>query len=173
LFIITRGRRVWAVAVAVVLLAKLLGQRRAVCANFLISDRQLVVEQQDLFAASQIVHLKPLIGPDTYRRFLAANPFVRQFYPNFHDADPAPVALRAPAPLRALKRTVEILLAAPSRIVEVICRLSYRSYLTGQSSRWRSPEQVRMHADCLKLHTRSHRRSVLERFDQTVRRFVT
>jgi hypothetical protein len=173
LFIITRGRRVWTVAVAVVVLAKLLRQRRVVCANFLISDAQLVVEQQDLFAASQIVHLKPLIGRDVYRRFLAANPFVREFYPNFHDAEPGTLAFRPAAILRGLKRLLEAVLAVPSRMVEVACRLSYRTYLTRQSSRWRSPEQVRMHADCLKLHTQSHRRSILNRFDETMRRFVT
>jgi hypothetical protein len=172
LFIITRGRRIWTVAVAVVLLAKLMRRRQVVCANFLISDTQLVVEQQDLFAASQIVHLKPLIGRDVYRRFLAANGFVRQFYPNFHDADPGTLQFRPPAVLRGVKRFAEAVLAAPSRAVEVVCRLSYRTYLTRQSSRWRSPEQVRMHADCLKLHTQSHRRSILSRFDETMRRFV-
>jgi len=175
---LTVGAYVWpgrahAVAVAVVVLAKLMRQRRVVCANFLISDAQLVVEQQDLFAASQIVHLKPLIGREVYRRFLTANPFVRQFYPNFNDADPGALGFRSVAILRGTKRLTEAVLAVPSRIVEVACRLSYRTYLTRQSSRWRSPEQVRMHADCLKLHTQSHRRSILDRFDEAMRRFVT
>ena len=49
-------------------------------------DHLLVVnklDQQDLFSASQIIHLKPLVGEDTFRRFVAANPFVSRFYPNF------------------------------------------------------------------------------------------
>ncbi len=169
LFIITRGRRVWGVTVAVVLLAKLMRKRRIVCANFVLADTQLAVEQQDLFAASQIIHLKPLVGRATYRRFLAANPFVRGFYPNFHDADPGTLGFRPSALLRGLKRTVEALLAVPCGPLEVVCRLAYRSHLVRQSARWRSPEQVRMHADCLKLHTQSHRRTILERFERTVR----
>ena len=35
-------------------------------------------------------------------------------------------------------------------------------YVAGEES----PEQVRLDADCLKLHTKSHRRSVLERFER-------
>ena len=33
---------------------------------------------------------------------------------------------------------------------------------------WQSPDQVQLQTDYLKLHTRSHRRSVLERFDECV-----
>jgi hypothetical protein len=170
LFIVTRGRHVWSVAVATVMIAKLMGKRRGVCVNFVIADTQLAVEGQDLFSASQIVHLKPLVGRAAYRRFLAANPFVRDFYPNFHDADASTLGFRPGLFLRAAKRAAEWLLWLPSKPAEVACRLSYRTYLLRQSSRWRSPEQVRMHAECLKLHTQSHRRSVLDRFDRAVRR---
>jgi hypothetical protein len=62
LFIVTRGRRVWSTTVAVLILAKLMRRRRIVCANFVVADTRLVLEQQDLFAASQVIHLKPLIG---------------------------------------------------------------------------------------------------------------
>ena len=66
LFIVTRGRRVWSVTVAVILLAKLLGRRRTLCANYVLSDTQLQMDQQDLFTASQIIHLKPLVGGEVY-----------------------------------------------------------------------------------------------------------
>src|SRR5207248_2232779 len=38
LFIVTRGRRVWSVALAVLLVTKLLQRRRIVCANLIVSD---------------------------------------------------------------------------------------------------------------------------------------
>ena len=62
LFIVTRGRRVWTVTVAVLVLTKLLRRRRVVCANFIIADSHLALEPQDLFTANQVLHLKPLIG---------------------------------------------------------------------------------------------------------------
>jgi hypothetical protein len=168
LFIVTRGRRVWSVTVAVVLLAKLMGQRRSVCANFVVADSRLVLEQQDLFTASQIVHLKPLVGPDVLRRLVAANPFVGRFYPNFHATDPSSVQIRRIRLVSGVKAAIERLAALPSLAVESICRGAYSAYLGRQSSTWRSPEQVRLQDDCLKLHTRSHRQSVLERFERAV-----
>src|SRR2546423_13875421 len=82
LFVIVRGRRVWMVTVAMLVLARLLRQRHVVCANFLVSDAHLTLEQQDLFTANQALHLKPLFGAEVLDTFLAANPFVSRYYPN-------------------------------------------------------------------------------------------
>ena len=166
LFIVTRGRHVWSVTVAVVLLAKMLRRRQAVCANFVVADTALTLDQQDLFTASQIIHLKPLTGGTTYRRFLAANPFVARFYPNFR----APLLneRRQRPATRLAKRAVELAMALPAVLAETLCRTAYRAYLNRRRGQWESPNQVRLAADCLKLHTRSHRASVLARFDHAV-----
>src|SRR5215213_2413089 len=68
LFVVTRGRRVWTVTLALLVLAKLLRRRRIVCANFVLADTHLALEQQDLFTANQVVHLKPLIGAAVFDR---------------------------------------------------------------------------------------------------------
>src|SRR5439155_1634765 len=86
LFIVTRGHHVWTVTLSILLLTKILGSRRAICANFVVSDSQLTFEQQDLFTANQIVHLKPLVGEAVMSELLAANAFVGRFYPNAADA---------------------------------------------------------------------------------------
>jgi hypothetical protein len=169
LFIVTRGRRVWSTALAIVVLSKLAGRRRVICANYLVADTRLRVEQQDLFAASQIVHLKPLVGESVYRDLLTANPFVRRFYPNFHRADAGTLPFKPRRVGGWLKRGLEVAASPLSVPIEVMCRLAYRSYLSRRARTWRSPEQVRMQDDCVKLHTRSHRQSVLARFDHAVR----
>jgi len=167
-FIVTRGHHVWMVAVMVVLLTKLVGARRIVCANFVMSDANLAVEQQDLFTASQILHLRPLIGAQVLDGFLAANPFVRRCYPNRQEP-PAGQLEVTMSPTRArFKRAVEWLLARPSPAIEWICRRAYAWHLCRRSVTWTSPEQVRLRPDYLKLHTKSHRRSVLQRFDDEV-----
>jgi hypothetical protein len=166
LFIVTRGRRVWSVTVLVILLAKLLGRRRTLCANYVLSDTQLQMDQQDLFTASQIIHLKPLVGGAVYDAMVAVNPFVTRFYPNFHRAFAMPSGIRLRTVPRPLKSAAEWLLTIPSALSEVVCRTAYRSYLRRRARDWQSPEQVRLEPDCLKLHTHSHRRSILERFDE-------
>src|SRR5882757_2208170 len=64
LFIVTRGPRVWTVTVMLLVLTKLLRRRRAVCANFILADSHMAVDQQDLFTANQVIHLRPLVGAD-------------------------------------------------------------------------------------------------------------
>jgi hypothetical protein len=168
LFIVTRGRHVWSITVAVVVIAKLLRRRRTVCANFVISDERLRLEQHDLFTASQVVHLKPVIGRDVFLQFIASNPFIHEHYPNFHPSDPPLVHLPARRTIEGTKRVFEWLLAVPSAAVEALTRRAYRAYLTRQASSWTSPGQVRLEDDYLKLHTRSHRQSVMERFEEAV-----
>jgi hypothetical protein len=171
LFIVTRGRRVWSVTVAVLILARLMRQRRIVCANFVVADSQLALEQQDLFTANQVIHLRPLVGASLFEALLSANPFVARFYPNFERSEwSAFPCTEHPAPgmLLRLKTVLEAVLSWPSLIVELACRHAYGSYLRRRAGSWPSPEQVRLRADCLKLHTRSHRRSILDRFERAV-----
>lgn len=167
LFIVTRGRRVWLVTVAAVLLSKLLGSRSALCLNFVVSDRQLEARQPDLFTASQIVHLKPLIGDDVLGELVDRNEFVFEFYPNFFPASETYRALAPGLVARGLKRVVEwILTPGPARLMDAVCRRMYGRHLLAQSGTWLSPDQVALEAEYLKLHTCSHRASVLERFNR-------
>lgn len=168
LFIVTRAKRAWCVTTAVVVLSKIMGRRRAVCANYTVADTHLEFEQRDLFTASQIVNLRPLIGADVYRQLLAKNPFVYTFYPNFHEAASRSLAVRWPAGFLHAKSALEIVLRAPSALAETVCGTVYRWHLLRRAASWQSPEQVRLQPDCLKLHTHSHRRDVMERFERSV-----
>src|SRR5262245_39992102 len=60
LFVVTRGRHVWSVAVAILMLARLLGCSRTLCVSFVLADSALALDpdDQDLFCANQIVHLR-------------------------------------------------------------------------------------------------------------------
>jgi hypothetical protein len=169
LFIVTRGRRVWTVTVLLLVLTKLLRRRRTVCANFVLADSHLVLDQQDLFTANQVIHLQPLIGGELIDEFLAANPFVARCYPNSHTRAPqAPLVDVRSRGLGIVKRVLEAVLGVPSRLIEAVCRRAYAWHLRRRAGSWRSPDQVRLQSDYLKLHTQSHRRSVLDRFNATV-----
>ena len=169
LFIITRGRRVWTVTVALLVLTKLLRRRRVVCANFVLADSHLALEPQDLFTANQMLHLKPLDGEALLDTFLAANPFVARFYPNGRARRPHPPMVTPPSRwVRAVKRALEWMLWLPSPIVEAASRQLYAWHLRRRAGTWRSPDEVRLQSDYLKLHTQSHRHTVLNRFDAAV-----
>jgi hypothetical protein len=166
LFIVTRGARVWTVTVALLVLTRLLGRRRTVCANFVLADSHLALDQQDLFAANQVIHLQPIVGGEVIDEFRAANPFVARCYPNSH-ARPrqAPLVDVHSRSLDAVTRVMEVLFAVPSPLIERVCRRAYAWHLRRRTGSWRSPDQVQLQPDYLKLHTQSHRVSVLDRFD--------
>lgn len=169
LFIVTRRARAWSVSLTIVLLTKLLGCRRTFCANYVMTDETLEVEQPDVFSANQILHLQPIVDDGVYARFVAANPFVRHFYPGFEGSRRPLEAFAPGAGARAIKRIIEMFLAlGPGRLYEAACRAAYSRYLRGRARRWPSPEQVRLEPGRLKLHGHSHRREVLARFERTV-----
>lgn len=169
LFIITRGRRVWTVTVAVLLLAKLLRRRRIICANFVLADSHLSLDDQDLFTANQVIHLKPIVGDEVLDDFLAANAFVRRWYPNgLRRRRHALLELAANRALDRVKAILELALTLPAPAIEAACRRLYGWYLRRRARSWRSPEQVCLQSDYLKLHTQSHRQSVTARFEREV-----
>jgi hypothetical protein len=172
LFIVTKGRRVWMVRGAVILLTKLLDRRGHVCANVVLADTHLAIEQQDLFTANQILHLKPLIGEEVLDTFVAANPFVTRYYPNGfarlrQPAGEPPVNGRGRG-LARIKALAELVLYAPSPLIEAACRHLYAWQIRRRAGSRRSPDQVRAQYDYLSPHTQGHRHSVLDRFDAAV-----
>lgn len=168
LFIVTRGRHVWSTAVIVILLARLLGRRRTLCANLIVADTALAFAPQDLFTASQILGLRPVYGQDGFRAVLDANPFVRRLFPNYHGPARSHFAVVQGRLLRAAKATAERFGAPLAVLAELACRYAYGAYLKHRAAGWQSPEQVELGVDRLKLHTRSHRREILHRFDEAV-----
>jgi hypothetical protein len=168
LFIVTRGRHVWSVTIAVLLIAKAFRRRGVTCANFVIADSHLSLEQQDLFSANQTIHLKPLIGADLLQELAAENPFIAQYYPNFRPEHPATSPFVERPSLKRIKRALEWALHVPAIAAETICRVGYSWHLRRRARWWRSPGQVRLERDYLKLHTQSHRQSVTERFESAV-----
>ncbi|MEZ5294280.1 MAG: hypothetical protein R2745_24595 [Vicinamibacterales bacterium] len=165
LFVVTAPGRVWLVTLVALVVAKLAGWRRRLCLNYVVSEAALAVTPHDLFTANQILHLQPIAGPATYRRFLAANAFVLAHYPNFQPRTPAADgAVVRPA----WTRVAEVVLAPVAPVVERAARVAYRWHLLRRAAGWTSRDGVRLEAECLKLHTSSHRARVLARFDAAV-----
>lgn len=168
LFVVTAPGRVWSVTTAVLALARAFGWRRRLCLNYVVSERQLAVSPEDLFSANQIVHLRPLCGAAVYRRFLDANRFVTDYYPNFSarriDAGRGEARLAL-----AIRRAAEwILDRTIAPVSESICRMAYGWHLGRRASSWQSRDQVRLEPECLKLHTSSHRHAVMEKYRRAV-----
>lgn len=162
LFVITRANRVWSVTLTMLIVARLLGWRRRLCLNYVISDQRMAIEPADLFSANQIIHLRPITGWRTYTRFVAANPFVTARYPNFRCQTGTG---KREAGTGWLERLLSLGIAPAA---ERAARKVYGWHLRRRSAAWRSIDQVRLELECLKLHTSSHRADTLARFEEAM-----
>lgn len=161
LFVITAPHRVWSVTVATLVLTKLLGWRKHVCMNYVVSENAMAIEPQDLFSANQIIHLKPVAGHRVFHHFVQKNPFIRNFYPNFEIPESKP-----PSKPRVTERILAIGMAP---VFERVARALYGWHLRRRAAAWQSRDQVRLEPECLKLHTSSHRASTMAKFDAAMK----
>ena len=163
LFVIAAPGHVWLTTVATLVVARLRGWRRRLCLNYVVADDALALSPSDLFSANQIVHLRPVAGEAAYRRFLDENPWVALHYPNFE-----PRRLEA-RPTGAPATWWTALLAAAAPLLEPAARALYGWHLGRRSTGWATRDGVRLEAGCLKLHTSSHRRTVMSRYEAALR----
>jgi hypothetical protein len=87
-FVITAPSRVWLCRALLMTFKRvaLLGSHRLFCVNYLMSEDQLAVPDRNLFTATEIAWLRPTVGQLPYRRFVAANAWVSEFFPNWSPA---------------------------------------------------------------------------------------
>jgi hypothetical protein len=163
LFVITAPHRVWSVTLSVLIVARLLGWRKRMCLNYVISEQALRIAPADLFAANQIIHLRPIVGHDVFARLVDANPFVRKFYPNFLVRG---TRTQSPTAQDPALETHDPRPKTP--LFEKAARWIYGRHLSRRAATWQSRDQVRLEPECLKLHTSSHRRATLLRYEAAV-----
>jgi glycosyltransferase involved in cell wall biosynthesis len=160
LFMVIEDGKVWAVFLIAMLWAKAKGLRKCLCMNYVISDAALPLFDHDAFTAQQAASIKPIYGKDVYDRFIASNPFVTRWFPNF---EPSIHRNFYPEiqPSR-LKRTLEMILRmGPVQILERFARTLLRPYL---KSKVEPESDVLLEPRRLKLHLKSHKQEVLQRF---------
>jgi hypothetical protein len=162
-FLVVKTGRAWAVVLTMMVLSKLAGVRRTLCLNYIVDEAALVLPEEDLFTAAEVVGMKPLAGRDAYRRFVAANAWVAQCYPNFFAGHAAATAelpeTRFP---RFLERLLEL---GPAPLVEAVSRRLLGAYLRRKAN---GHPGVVLSPHRLKLHLLDHRPGLTAAFDAAV-----
>jgi hypothetical protein len=157
LFMVVEDGKVWAVFLLAMVWAKLLGLRRRLCLNYVISDSALPIAEHDTFTAQQVASLKPIFGKSVYDRFISMNPFVYRQFPNF-DPNRHREAYPELRP-RSFKRWTEALLfAGPIQVLERMSRIVLRPHLKKKVC---EGSDVQLDPRRLKLHLRSHKFEIL------------
>jgi len=83
--VVAQEGRLWVARTLLMLFKKifLLNRRKYFCLNYFISEDHLEIDDKNLFTATEIAHIKPLYGERLYRKFVQANAWVKDFFPNY------------------------------------------------------------------------------------------
>ena len=123
--------------------------------NYVISERDVDRAARSV-SANQIIHLRPICGQDVFSRFLDANPFVREF------------TRTSKGRFGALESLSHRAWPGADADRERRARWLCGWHLRRRAATWQSRDQVKLEPECLKLHTSSHRASILARFDRAM-----
>jgi hypothetical protein len=85
-FIITAPDRLWITRTLLILFKKLLllNNKKYFCLNYFTTEDHLTVAERDIYVATEIVSLQPLYNFGLFSRYLHANQWVHEFFPNFN-----------------------------------------------------------------------------------------
>jgi hypothetical protein len=83
--VVTRPHRLWICRTLLISFKKvfLLNNKKYFCLNHFISEEDLSVETRNIYSATEIATLKPLFNRENYDRFMRANRWIRDFFPNW------------------------------------------------------------------------------------------
>ena len=158
-FLVVKRARAWCVFAAVMLVAKAFGLRRTLCVNYVVDEAAQGLPERDVFTASEIVGLRPLAGAEGYERFLAANAWAFDLFPNFARHGRRPVGI---GPAGAPRWCEALLDLGPAPALEWTARRVLGAYLGRKA---RGALGVVLEPSRLKLHLHDHRPELLSAFD--------
>lgn len=84
-FVITKENRLWIAKIFLRLMIKLSSFVRLdkwFCINYIIDETSLEVPEKNIFTATEIITLLPVYGVQSFNRFMNANEWIYNFFPN-------------------------------------------------------------------------------------------
>lgn len=84
-FIITEPNRLWITRTLLILFKKtfLFNSKKFFCLNYFVTFDHLTLDERNIYAATEVAHLKPLYNSRLFTEYLGANKWITDFFPNF------------------------------------------------------------------------------------------
>jgi len=88
-FVVTKPNRLWIARTFLILYKKvfLLNSKKYFCVNYFIDDEQLEIKDKNIFTATEIATLLPMVNKHIYQDFITTNNWIKEYYPNFEALD--------------------------------------------------------------------------------------
>lgn len=174
--VFTEPGRVWICRAMMMAYKKLflLNSHRSFCVNYLLAMDSLEIPERDLFTASEVAWLLPTVNSNLYTEFIAANRWIRDFFPNWRN--------------RSLDAVVELSQSGPKTVAEGFLdriggdrldRWCRRFIARRNRRRYRHLDDdvfevaLRTEANASKHHPKAFRHRTLGRYEKAVSEFET
>lgn len=167
-FVITKTRRLWLCRAMIILLVKF-GHRRGVhlCPNYIMTEKVLFFEEDNLYAAREMLQMVPLYGKDLYLKMRELNAWVTDYLPqgtglNLDRVDDTLSPLQ-----RTLKKLGEFVLGGPlGDLLERALQEIQITKHTRLAEQLGAADQVLFTADICKGHYDGHGSRTLDAYRQ-------
>lgn len=159
--LVTKAGRVW-IGRGMASLSRRVARRRGVqiCPNFVLSDESLMIRDQNLYTAHELLQMVPVTGLRVYRRMLEVNDWAGKYLPNVPEASLSGIS--AEDAKHPLSRVAEVALDTPlGSWLDALERSRLSRKMLRQAE---SLAEVVYSPDCCKDHTRPHGQRVLAAF---------
>jgi len=131
------------------------------CANILMSEDDLALPDHNLFIAHEICQMLPLLGPQTFQRFLEANDWVRDFLPQW---EPLASTWEDRRGLRLVQRAAETALRPAGDALEQEAMRRQLTRIQGKHARGHNPD-VKLTPTQLRFHPRDISHTIVGQFE--------
>jgi hypothetical protein len=171
--VFTEPDRVWLCRLLLMGFKKvvLLNSHHLFCINYLLAADRLEIPDHDVFTATEIAWLLPTVNPSIYGRFLEANAWIEDYFPNWRRRGGDRVAPLAGGPAKSLTEGLADLLGG-GRLDDLSHRL-----ISGRNQRRyghldvRHEVALRTEKHASKHHPRGFQERVLNRLDDEIAAF--
>ncbi len=89
-FIVTKPGRLWIARTSLILYKKLflLNSHEYFCVNYFVDEHHLEIEEKNIFTATELITLLPMVNKGLYADLLEKNSWIKDYYPSVFHADP-------------------------------------------------------------------------------------
>ncbi len=83
--IVTAPKRLWITRTMLILFKKiiLLNQKKYLCLNYFVTERQFQLQEQSYYNATEIAHLKSLYNFPLFLKYINRNGWIKKYFPNY------------------------------------------------------------------------------------------
>ena len=171
-FIVAQPERLWLARTLLVLYKRifLLNSYKYFCLNYFVDEEHMEIEQKNLFTATELFTLLPVTGRRYVAGLMDANPWVREYYPQFPQRD---IDLVEKVHRGVLKRSMEWLLN--NRLGDWLDRLAMKTTVRFWQKKYKDdPKDLfnrsfRLKRHIAKYHPENFQDLVLARFEEKLR----